>query len=78
MGVVVQLIAVGLYKSAMWCFYIEAEKGDAKKREEIRNKWWYKLVDGVSESYRLEIFFDGLTVVCFVLATILLLCSIFG
>lgn len=67
LGVTFQVIEAFIYKTAMWHLYV-GESDDSHKKT-----WWYRLSGTVSESYKLELFFDMGALAFFTLATILLL-----
>jgi len=70
LGVTFQVIEAFIYKTAMWHLYVGESDEDHMKT------WWYKMADTVSESYKLELFFDVGAFIFFAIATILLVTTL--
>jgi hypothetical protein len=70
LGVTFQVIEAFIYKTAMWHLYVGESDEDHMKT------WWYKMADKVSESYKLELFFDVGAFIFFAIATILLVATL--
>jgi len=70
LGVTFQVIEAFIYKTAMWHLYVSESDEDHMKT------WWYKMADIVSESYKLELFFDVGAFIFFAIATILLVTAL--
>jgi hypothetical protein len=62
-GVSIQVLEALLYKNSMWYLY----RGE--ENPQIKRKLRYKAFYNISEFYWLEIFFDVLTLISFVIAT---------
>jgi hypothetical protein len=70
LGVTFQVIEAFIYKTAMWHLYVGESDEDHVKT------WWYAMADKVSESYKLELFFDVGAFVFFAIATIVLVTTL--
>ena len=66
-GVVSQLCAAVLYKTAMWYLYI------GERSEKIRRRRMYRASNWISEAYWLEAIFDLASIILFGIATFRLL-----
>lgn len=66
-GVVSQLVAAMLYKTAMWWLYVGEVDTDFRERAR------YKSADWLSEQYWLEIVFDGVSIIFYVVGTAIVL-----
>ena len=62
-GVSIQVLEALLYKNAMWYLY----RGE--ENPQIKNKFRYKASYNISEIYLLEVLFDLVTLICFIIAT---------
>ncbi len=69
LGVALQLIEALLYKHAMWHLYFSELDAEHKK------SGWYKVAEWLSEAYLLELSFDMISVLLFIIATLLLFLS---
>jgi len=67
-GVLIQVLEALLYKNAMWYLY----RGEENPK--IKNKARYRAFYNISEYYWLEVLFDILTLICFVIATWKVVC----
>jgi hypothetical protein len=63
-GVGLQVLLATVNKTVMWALYF----GEVSPR--FKQKWLYRLADGASESFWLDMLVDVITIVFFVLATI--------
>jgi hypothetical protein len=70
LGVTFQVIEAFIYKTSMWRLSV----GES---DELHMKtWWYKMADTVSESYKLELFFDVGAFLFFAIATVVLVTTL--
>jgi hypothetical protein len=70
LGVALQLIEALLYKHAMWHLYFSELDAEHEKSR------WYRAASWLSESYLLELSFDVISVLFFIVATLLLFISL--